>query len=152
MSLSIPSAKAPAWMSFPDWWRRRKRGGVGWGVVTTVCPQPGELKFTDTSPVPFRNPDRLGGPGGWDGVRGTGLGDAGRLYSLSLTANIFQSWSLQGKGNQSFPLHTSFSHFVHAAQGKPLGLGQSGASPTLPCLQPCYKEGWDGRVTGRTRP
>lgn len=85
---------------------------------------------------------------------GQGVLGGGRrgLFSLSVTANIFQSCRPQGKGNRSFPPHTSFSHFVQAAQGKPLGLGQAGASP--PPISPIYyKEGLEeGGVTGRTSP
>lgn len=80
---------------------------------------------------------------GWG--RSTGQGEVGDCsVSLSLTANIFQSWRLQGKGNQSFPPHTSFSHFVHAAQRKPLGLGQSGVSPARPSLSPVIRRGGGG--------
>lgn len=53
----------------------------------------------------------------------------GRLFSLSLTANIFQTWRPQRKGNRSFPPLTSFPHFVQAARGMLLGLGQARASP-----------------------
>lgn len=77
-------------------------------------------------------------PGWGRGCWAVGGGDCS--FSLSLTANIFQSWLPRGKGNRSFPPHTSFSHFVQAAQGKPLGLGQAGASP--PPISPVYhKEG-----------